>query len=373
MGYMLQKHQMPGVDVRILYKGQNIGKERIERACRRRKIALPFDIGRPNCPLARSRLLIVFTVQPSHIEVQVIPAPTFSPIPGTLLSRRKLLNDSVIENKRTAGDIERQPCKKPSYSKAQDDDSRINSPDLGPIISESGDLRSLILPLELCKSQLIKSLDHPMFQRTVIGEPVTVRLITLLQSRLLLSAMDELLCWAYETVARSSRQALGISHDFGVYSAPVKDPGDNCGITSCVAPEMRKDRAASLRRATSRSHLLVDSSTGTISVGYSGVSEINPSTTTSEQLLALAIAFMPRSKDRTVGVSIMFSEIRDTMGAQKICPYIRTFNVIPKDSAIINSVVHNNLEEVQSLFASGEASPLDVDPDGFSLLSVHDQ
>ena len=373
MGYMLQKHQMPGVDVRILYKGQNIGKERIERACRRRKIDLPFDIGRPSCPSARSKLLIVFTVQPSHIEVQVIPVPTFSAIPGTLLSRRRLLNDNVVGNKRTAGEIKRQPCKKPSYSKAQDDDSRINSPDLGPIIFESGDPKSLILPLELCKSQLIKSLDHPMFQRTVIGEPVTVRLITLLQSRLLLSAMDELLCWAYETVARSSRQALGISHEFGVYSAPVKEPGDICGTTSCMAPQRRKDRAASLRRATSRSHLLVDSSTGTISVGYSGVSETNPSTTTSEQLLGLAIAFMPRSKDRTVGISIMFSEIRDTMGAQKICPCIRTFNVIPRDSAIINSVVHNNLEEVRSLFASGEASPLDVDPDGSSLLSVHDQ
>ena len=373
MGYMLQKHQMPGVDVRILYKGQNIGKERIERACRRRKIALPFDIGRPNCPLARSRLLIVFTVQPSHIEVQVIPAATFSPIPGTLLSRRRLPNDSVIENKRTAGDIESQPCKKPSYSKAQDDDSRINSPDLGPIIFESGDPKSVILPLELCKSQIIKSLDHPMFQRTVIGELVTVRLIMLLQSRLLLSAMDELLCWAYETVARSSRQALGISHDFVIDSAPVKEPDDNRGTTPCVAPETRKGRAASLRRATSRSKLLVDSSIGTISVGYNSVSETNPSTTPSEQLLALAIAFMPRSKDRTVGISIMFSEIRDTVGAQKICPHIRTFNVIPKDSAIINSIVHNNLEEVQSLFASGEASPLDVNPDGFSLLSVHDQ
>ena len=108
-------------------------------------------------------------------------------------------------------------------------------------------------------------------------------------------------------------------------------------------------------------------------MGYSGVSETDPTTIKYEQLLALAIAFMPRSKDRTVGVSIMFSEIRNTVGAQKISPYIRTFNVIPKDSAIINSVVHNNLEEVQSLFASGEASPLDVDPDGFSLLSVHDE
>ena len=320
-----------------------------------------------------SRLLISCTVQPSHIEVQVIPVLAFFPTSDTSLSQRGHLNESIIEKKRTIDDIERQPCRKPSYGKVQDDDNRINYPDLGPIVFESGDLKSLVLPQELCKSHLISSLDHPMLQRTVLGEPVTVRLIALLQSRWLLSAMDELLCWAYETVARSSRQVSGIPHDFGVFSAPVKEPGDKRGITPCVAPETREDRAVSLRRATSRSQLLVGSSTGTISVGYSGVSETNSSTIKSEQLLALAIAFMPRSKDRTVGISTMFSEIRDTVGAQKICPHIRTFNVIPKDSAIINSVVHHNLEEVQSLFASGEASPRDVDPDGFSLLSVHDQ
>ena len=373
MGYLLQKHQMPGVDVRVLYKGRNVGQDRIERACRRQKIALPVDIGRPSCPWARSRLLISCTVQPSHIEVQVIPVLALSPVSDTLSSQRGHLNESFIENKGTIHDIERQPCRRSSYGKVQDDDNRVNNPDLGPVVFESGDIGSLILPLELCKSNLIGLLDHPMFQRTVIGELVTVRLITLLQSRWLLSAMDELLCWVYETMARSSRQVLGILHDSGVNSAPVKEPDDKRGIRPRGAPGMREDRAASLRRATSRSQLLVGSSTGTISVGYSGVSETDPTTIKYEQLLALAIAFMPRSKDRTVGVSIMFSEIRNTVGAQKISPYIRTFNVIPKDSAIINSVVHNNLEEVQSLFASGEASPLDVDPDGFSLLSVHDK
>ena len=373
MGYLLQKHQIPGVDVRILFKGQNVGHETIERACRRQKIALPVDIGRPSCPLARSRLLIVCTVQPSHIEVQVIPVPAFSPIPGTSLSQSGHPNDSVIENTGTINDIERQACRRTSNAKAQDDDNPISNPDLGPIFLESGNTESLILPLELCKSHVIRSLDHLLLQRTVVGEPVTARLIQLLESRWLLSAMNEVLCWAYETAARRSRQLLEASHDFDVCSIPLEEPGDKRGIRPCRTPETREDMAASLRRATSRSQLLVASLTGTISVGYSSVSEMNLSMIKSEQLSALSIAFMPRSKDRTVGVSIMFSEIRDIMGAQKISPYIRTFNVIPKDSAIINSVLHNNLEEVQNLFASGEASPLDVDPNGFSLLSVHDQ
>lgn len=373
MGNLLQKHQKPGVEIRILFKGQNIDLQRIERACRRQKIALPFDIGRPCCSSARSRLLISCTVQPSHIEVQVIPLPAFSTISDTLLSQRGHLNESVIETERAIDDIERQARRRTSNAEVQDDDNPINNPALGPIIVESGNTESLISPLELCKSHLIRSLDHPLLQRAVIGEPVTARLIKLLQSRWLLSAMNEVLCWAYETAARRSRRLAGASHDFDIYSVPVKEPGDKRGIRPCRAPETRKDVATSLRRATSRSQLLVASSTGTISLGYSSVSETNPSTIKSEQLLALAITFMPRSKDRTVGISIIFGEIQDTVGAQKISPYIRTFNVIPKDSAIINSVLHNNLEEVQNLFASGEASPLDVDPDGFSLLSVHDQ
>ena len=144
--------------------------------------------------------------------------------------------------------------------------------------------------------------------------------------------------------------------DFDIYSVPVKESGDKRGIRPCSAPETRKDVATSLRRATSRSQLLFASSTGAISLGYSSVSETNPSTIKYEQLLAVAIIFMPRPIDRTVGISVMFDETQDTVGVQKISPYTRTFNVIPRDSAIINSVLHNNLEEVQNLVASGEIS-----------------
>ncbi len=373
MGSLLQKHQMPGFNVRVLYKGHNVSQERIERACRRKKIVLPLDLGRPSCPSAQFRLLIVCTVQPSHIEIQTIPVSALSQIAGTFCSPRGHSNKSVIENRRTNHDILRPACRRSLYTKVQDDDNTINNPDLGPIILENGDAESLILPLELCKSRLIRSLDHPLLQRMVIGEPVLARLIKLLQSQWLLGAMDELLCWAYGMAASSFRQLLGASHDFDVYSVPVKKLIDKRGIRPIGASETRKNTAASLWQATSRSQLLVASSTGTLNVRYSSVSGTDPGLIQSERLLAFTIAFMPRSKERTIGVSIMFSESQDTVGAQKMSPYICAFNVIPKDSAIIKSVLRNDLEEVRNLFASGEASPLDVDPDGFSLLSVHDQ
>ena len=372
MGFLLQKHQMAGLNVRILYKGQHVGQERIERACRRQKITLPLDIGRSGCPSVRFRILILCIVQPAHIETQVLPVPAYSSISDTLLSRHGHPKESVVENTFTIDDDERQACRQPSYAKVQEHDTLINNLDVGPIILENGDIQSLISPLELCKSHLIRSLGHPLIQRMVNVEPVTACLIELLQSPWLLSAMDGLLCWAYEMTANRSCQLLGASHDFNACSGPVKEPHDKGGMRSCKASETRKDTSATLWHKTSRSQLLVTSSTGTISVRYSSVFGTNQRTMQSEQLLALALAFMPGSDDRTVGVSIMFSDIQDTVGAEKISPYIRTFNVIPKDSAIINSVLHNDLEGVRTLFASGEASPLDVDPDGFSLLSVHD-
>ena len=315
----------------------------------------------------------MFTVQPPHIEVQIIPVSALSPIGGTLRSERGHSNESVIENRRAIDDIRRPACSRPSYTRVHADGNTINIPDLGPIILEIGNAESLILPLELCNSHLIRSLDHPLLQNTVIGEPVLAHLIKLLQSQWLLGAMNKLLCWSYDMAASSSHQLLGASNDFDVFSDPVKKLVARSGIRPFGAPETRKDMAAPLWQATSRSQLLVASSTGTLDVRYSSVSGKNPDLIKSERLLAFTIAFMPKSKERTIGVSIMFSEIQDTMGAQKISPSIRTFNVIPKGSAIIKSVLHNNIEEVRSLFASGEASPLDVDPDGFSLLSVHDQ
>ena len=363
---------MPGHKVRILYKGQHVGQERIERACRRQKIILPLDIGRSGCPSVRFRIVIVCTVQPTHIEVQVLHVPAYSSTSDNLLSQHGHPNESVIENTFTIDDIERQACRQPCYAKVQEHDTLIKYPDLGPIVLEHGDIQSLISPLELCKSHLLRSLDHPLLQKPVNVEPVTARLIKLLQSQWLLSAMNNLLCWAYKMMARRSCQLLGASHDFNAHSGSVKEPDDKGGMRSCKAPETPKDTAASLCHATSRSQLLVTSSTGTISVRYSSVFGTNQRTMESEEPLALALAFMPSSKDRTVGVSMMFGDIQDIVGAEKISPHIRTFNVIPKDSAIIKSVLHDDLEGAQTLFASGEASPLDVDPDGFSLLSVHD-
>ena len=82
------------------------------------------------------------------------------------------------------------------------------------------------------------------------------------------------------------------------------------------------------------------------------------------------ITFIPMSRTRTTGIYAVISRIFDRLSVPRLARHIETFNVVPHDSAVIRSVSRNDVRAVQSLFDRGEASPLDVDPNGFSLLSV---
>lgn len=48
----------------------------------------------------------------------------------------------------------------------------------------------------------------------------------------------------------------------------------------------------------------------------------------------------------------------------------RTYNVIPQDSPLFKCCTGGNLQGVQALFSSGEASPFDVDNNGLTALHV---
>ena len=72
---------------------------------------------------------------------------------------------------------------------------------------------------------------------------------------------------------------------------------------------------------------------------------------------------------RTIGLRVSFALDTSSFGC-RISPHIQTFNVVPVGSSIISCVMQNDLEGVKKLFAEGQASPLDVDPKGNSLLQV---
>ena len=78
---------------------------------------------------------------------------------------------------------------------------------------------------------------------------------------------------------------------------------------------------------------------------------------------------IPYDHRRTIGLSVSFVLDLHQFGC-RTSPHVTTFNVVPIGSAIIDCVISNDLEGVMKLFSEGQASPLDVDPKGNSLLQV---
>ena len=83
----------------------------------------------------------------------------------------------------------------------------------------------------------------------------------------------------------------------------------------------------------------------------------------------ITLCSIPHDQQRTTGLTVSFPLNAHPFGA-RISPHIKTFNVVPTGSSIIQCVEEHDLEGVQKLFAEGQASPLDVDPRGRSLLQV---
>ena len=81
----------------------------------------------------------------------------------------------------------------------------------------------------------------------------------------------------------------------------------------------------------------------------------------------ITISYLPRALEPTPGICVRSSRM---MGGSAISPQIKTFNVVPDDSAIIQCVRKNDLRGIQTLFDLGAASARDVDSRGISLLHV---
>lgn len=69
-------------------------------------------------------------------------------------------------------------------------------------------------------------------------------------------------------------------------------------------------------------------------------------------------------------MTVELTTAQDAIPEPRICPHIKAFNVIPENSEVIRRVSRNDLPGLQELFDNREASPLDVDPRGSSLLSA---
>ena len=78
---------------------------------------------------------------------------------------------------------------------------------------------------------------------------------------------------------------------------------------------------------------------------------------------------MPTDEKRTTGITINFQRTQDALLRTALSRSIKSINVVPKDSEVIQCISRNDLRSLQILFDKREASPLDVNPQGRSLLS----
>lgn len=129
-------------------------------------------------------------------------------------------------------------------------------------------------------------------------------------------------------------------------------------------------RASHEMPAKLKSHLLISTPHGMLKIEVSTTSGETDPATGSDPPWILCISSMTAAHERSLGLSAYLTNSVKELYSLKISPTIKTFYVVPLNSAIIRCVSRNDLKGVRTLFETGAASPKDVDPSGFSLLSV---
>ena len=125
-----------------------------------------------------------------------------------------------------------------------------------------------------------------------------------------------------------------------------------------------------IHRAQLRSQPLISMSTETFKVTYRSALTKPESAVKHTSPSVLGLSIIPKACRRTLGLTANFTFFETNSNSPRISPTVHTFNVVPQDSAIINYVARDDLQNVRRMFEAGTASPFDIEPGGFSLLSV---
>ena len=266
-------------------------------------------------------------------------------------------------------------------SKCSDSLSRLLSKDIDaevhntcPIIPEGIDPTTLVLPLQLMKSHLTKCHINVYQSRLYSGNYSISIGDDLASSRWLDLEFEDLLCWIYELSAKTirKRQSTREKHielldgEIDVPSGSRKSSGPS-GLAS------RKSWSLSDLQAKRIDYSLSVSPAGILRATLGTILNKEANANTSDGLIVLDLKFIPGENERTRGVCVTFARTVNELAVPRICPHITVFNIVPDDSEMIRCVSRNDLQGIQKLFERRQASPTDVDKDGFSLLSVRIQ
>ena len=235
------------------------------------------------------------------------------------------------------------------------------------------DPNAIVGPLDFMNSHLLDSLNYPLLDWYTFNGSTLSDLLALLHSETLLLGVEKLLGEAMEARAKAIRQRQAARQEVGgshASDATVnKSMLSEAEIVSGKHREVWKQLEYASRTKDS-SYLHSVTSGWALRAEYVPLVNDNINRGAQGPTGLLKLFSSPRTRQRTTGVLVTFIPYKEDSPVPCLSPYIQTFNVVHQDSEIIQKVSCGDVQGVRRLFDAKLASPLDVDPYGFSLLSV---
>ncbi len=244
--------------------------------------------------------------------------------------------------------------------------------DFHDLFPNDDDPEKIVTSLNLTMSHLLMSSDGTMLDRNFSRGSTLDLLRHLLCSGWVWNELEDLLRRSHEAsaIAITQRQ-LARNGALSVTNSKRSEIHNHNFKTLGTETDLHRRRSTPYEQQTKltsawSSHM----PNGTLNLQLRTVTRQHLILDDQESPSVLEISSIPIMAQRITGISAVFINPLSKNPGPRISPQIRTFNVVPGGSEIIQCVQNNDLQGVQSLFDVGKASPSDVDPRGFSLLSA---
>lgn len=228
----------------------------------------------------------------------------------------------------------------------------------------------VVMPLQFLKRYFPVHLTYDSLCEHVRSASPPAELIDLVNRMELHLHIEDLLCQSFEESARNIRARQGVRAGHGAdqsYGTESSQASIQRSVY-CGNNRIRNISQKALeKKGKALVHLMWATPVGNIKLRLAAMGDLSSE---SNPQFVLQVSFVPRDEKRTTGISIDFEGAPDNRPAYSLGRYIKTINVVPQESDVIQCVSRNDVRSLQILFDKREASALDVDPQGFSLLSV---
>ena len=243
---------------------------------------------------------------------------------------------------------------------------------IDPFTWEGSKPEEVVLPLHLLKENFPVHFAQDSLGKYVRSVTPVADIFQLVDSMQLSFEIEDLLCQCFEMSASSirERQAARKGRDTDVPHCrkPLEEISQS-SRTRSIATTKQNPQMLQKMEGKVIYHMTWAVPNGTFRLRLISRADMSvPAVRTN--LPSIHVSFMPKDDRRTTGVTVRFQRLQGDHHGYSLYRRIKTINVVPKNSNVIQCVLRNDLQSLQMLFDKREASPLDVDPQGFSLLSV---